>query len=321
MTENPTPLSTEPSEPDQLRLPVGRAEEEIGVLVLQQRNKRKIKLETAARDLKLSLATLERIERGQLDELAPIYRRGYVRNYALYLGLDPEPLLTLIEETEPPALRSVLAGRKRPPRFDKALKFSTYLIVTTLIVPPLVLIYIQGGSRFIERESVLSEQLSDTAPGAAEQRVADRVARALSLDVAETTGGSGQTEETTPVAASTLPLNSIRPLRDPAAGFTEPNGETNTGELLPQQTGSVLVIDVLEDSWLEVYAGDGQRLEYDLLRSGDRRRFEAEPPFRLLLGRASAIALELDGKPVAFEGQDRADVTSFDLLADGEIRR
>ncbi|MEE4638843.1 MAG: helix-turn-helix domain-containing protein [Wenzhouxiangella sp.] len=322
MTENVTPSSAEPAEPNQLRLPVGGAEEEIGVLVKQQRVKRKIKLENAARDLKLSPATLERIERGDLEHLAPIYRRGYVRNYALYLGLDPDPLLSLLEAAEPPALRSVMASRKRPPRFDKILKFSTYLIVTTVIVPPLVLIYIQGGSRFIERESVVSEPLSSVAvPSASDQRVADRVARALSLDDTAPAADSVASGDNAPVAASALPLSSIRPLRDPATAFTESTAQTVTAEMPPESTGSVLSIEVLEDSWLEVYSGDGERLEYDLLRGGDRRRFEAEPPFRLLLGRASAVALELDGKPVEFEGQDRADVASFDLLADGVIRR
>jgi cytoskeleton protein RodZ len=302
-------------------LPVGGAEEEIGILLKQQRIKRKITLDKAARDLKLAPATLERMERGELHNLAPIYRRGYVRNYALYLGMDTDPVLSLLEVSEPPALRSVLASRKRPPRFDKALRFSTYLIVTTLIVPPLVLIYIQGGSRFIERESVVSEPLSVTVPSAAEQRVADRVARALALDDAGAAATSGASDDNATVAASALPLNSIRPLRDPATAFTETTDEAVSAELPPEPTGSVLSIEVLEDSWLEVYAGDGQRLEYDLLRGGDQRRFEAEPPFRLLLGRASAIALELDGKPVEFEGQDRADVASFDLLADGVIRR
>ncbi len=324
MTENGNSTSNDLTEPDQLRLPVGRAEEEIGIQIRQQRIKRRVGLETAARDLKLSVATLDRIERGELDQLAPIYRRGYVGNYARYLGLDPDPLLALIEAAEPSVMRPVLPGRRRQPRFDRILKFSTYLIVTTLIIPPLVLIYIQGGSRFIEREPVITEQLPAASAGASEQRIADRVARALSMDDVPARSGPGSTGEdgevVAPVAASALPLASIRPLRDPAAPDTDPEAERGSSGI-DQPTGSVLDIEVLEDSWLEVYAGDGQRLEYDLLRSGDRRRFEAEPPFRLLLGRASAVALTLDGEPVDFDGQDRADVATFDLLADGGIRR
>ncbi|MFW5816278.1 MAG: RodZ domain-containing protein [Wenzhouxiangella sp.] len=321
MTENENPTSNDIPQPDQLRLPVGRVDEEIGIQVRQQRLNRRIRLETAARDLKLSVATLERIERGELDQLAPIYRRGYLRNYACYLGLDPEPLLGLIEDIEPSPLRPVLPGRKRAPRFDRFLKFSTYLVVTTLIVPPLVLIYIQGGSRFIEREPVISEQPPSSEAGPSERRIADRVARALALEEGSEPAPADASEPAAAVSASALPLSSIRPLHDPTAPLSATDPETPSAQPTPEASGSVLLIEVLQDSWLEVYAGDGQRLEYDLLRGGERRRFEADPPFRLLLGRANAIALELDGQAVEFEGQDRADVASFDLLADGKIRR
>ncbi|MFP4207650.1 MAG: helix-turn-helix domain-containing protein [Wenzhouxiangella sp.] len=317
MTENPHDTGGESPAPDQLRLPVGRAEEEIGIQLRQQRLKRRLRVETAARELKLSVATVERIERGELDALAPIYRRGYVQNYARYLGLDPEPLLGLLASAEPAVLRPVLPIRKRAQRFDRVLKFSTYLIVTTLIVPPLVLIYIQGGSRFIEREPEINAPMPTSLPSVSEQRIADRVARALALDEKTQTGRAGAAGESTPVAATAMPIGPIRPLRDP--GDLEPSVPESTPGAEPP--GAVLAIEVLDDSWLEIYGGDGERLEYDLLRGGDRRQYRAEPPFRLLLGRASAIALKLDGQPVEFEGHDRADVASFELLADGQVRR
>ncbi len=309
------PASTVVPEPNQLRLPVGRAEEEVGIQLRQQRLKRRLGLEEAARRIRLTPLALERMEKGELDQLAPIYRRGYVRNYATFLGLDPAPLLELIEQPEPAQLRQVLAVPRRQPKFDRYLKFATYLVVTTLIVPPIVWLYVQGGSRFIEPEPVAGMELAESAPGAVEQRNASRIARALALDdgndpAESSSGGSA-------VAASALPLAAIRPLRDPAAA--EPDAVAPDSEALEEGL-SVLVIDLRADSWLEVYAADGERLEYDLLRAGDRRRFEAKPPFRLLLGRASAIALEVDGQTVEFDGQDRADVTSLELLAGGEVR-
>ena len=318
MIDNQQSTSVYRPEPDQLRLPVGRAEEEVGIQLRQQRLNRRLDLKEAAERLKLSPSTLERMEKGELDQLAPLYRRGYVRNYAEFLGLDPEPLLDLIEQVQPAALRQVLSQPRRAPKYDRYLKVATYLVVTTLIVPPLVLLYLQGGSRFIESETSALLESAPSAAGGLEQRNASRIARALSLDNApESSEREGQS---TPVAASTLPLNAIRPLRDPAQPEADSADADETGELLVDDGRSVLSIHLLEDSWLEVYAGDGERLEYDLLRAGDRRRFEAEPPFRLLLGRASAIALELDGQAVEFEGQDRADVTSLELLAGGEIR-
>ena len=307
--------SPPPPEPSQLRLPVGNAEEEVGLQLRQQRLKRRLSLEEAARRIRLTVPILERIEKGELDQLAPIYRRGYVRNYATFLGLDPDPLLAYIEQASPSELHQVLAQPKRPIRLEKYLKFATYLIVTTLIIPPIVWLYIQGGSRFIEPEPVVATDLPAGEPGIVDQRNASRIARALALD--EGQQSEAPSASASAVAASTLPLSAIRPLRDPA----DEQAAEAEAELPPLADGlSVMLVEIQADSWLEVYAGDGQRLEYDLLRAGDRRRFEAEPPFRLLLGRANAVTLELDGHPVEFDGQDRADVTSLEVLASGEVR-
>lgn len=318
MTSSPNETSQHEPVPSQLSLAVGRAEEEIGARLRHQRLKRRLSIEDAARGLRLASSILEQIERGELQGLAAIYRRGYVRNYARFLGLEPEPLLELLDVEELPALRPVLTTGRHAPNFDKYLKFATYAIVTTLIIPPLAWFYVQGGSRFMERDPVAMTQAvdvaEDTGPAA---RNSNRIARALALE-------EGEEREASPsyVSASALPLVA-RPVRDPAAG----NRPADPDALPPAFVGpdpdrrSVLMIELLDDSWLEVYGADGRRLEYDLLRAGERREFRAEPPFRLLLGRANAVALELDGMALSFDGQDRADLVSLEVQADGRIQR
>ncbi|MEE4295416.1 MAG: RodZ domain-containing protein [Wenzhouxiangella sp.] len=325
MTENQHLDPRAMPEPDQLRLPVGRVEEEVGIQLKQQRQKRKLSLEQAARALKLPATSLDKLERGEFDDLAPIYRRGYVQNYARYLGLEPGPLVGLLGEQEPSALTAVMPLPRERIKFDRILKFSTYLIVTTLIVPPLILIYIQGGLRFFDDDpQSASGQIAESVAQASDIRVAERMARALALDTPDQAEGEMDSlQDTTrpPLTATALPVGAIRPLRDPALNPDSADRVASPTEVVESITGSTLILEVLEDSWLEVYAANGERLEYDLLRQGDRREFVAEPPFRLLLGRANAVSLKLDGAPVEFEGQDRADVASFELLADGEIRR
>jgi len=325
MTEEQQTDHRSTAQPDQLRLPVGRVEEEVGIELKRQRNLRRLSLEQVARALKLPAASLDRIERGELEHLAPIYRRGYVQNYARYLGLEAEPLLALLGEQESSKLTSVLPLPKERIKFDRLLKFSTYLIVTTLIVPPLVLIYIQGGLRFFDQEPKSAPgQIAEAVGQASDHRVAERMARALALEVpdqAQDVASESQESSRSAMTATTLPVGAIRPLRDPAVNPDSGSSAARATEDLESVTGSTLTLEVLEDSWLEVYAAGGERLEYDLLRKGDRREFVAEPPFRLLLGRANAVSLKLDGLHVEFEGQNRADVASFELLADGEIRR
>jgi cytoskeleton protein RodZ len=304
--------------PSQLRLPVGATEEEVGARLRHQRLKRKISIEDAARALKLAPATLQEIERGDLGRYESIYQRGYLRNYARFLGLEPEPLVAMLQEADLPPLRTVLPLRSPGPNFERFLKIATYAIVTTLIIPPLVLIYIQGGLDFLDRDRSVVVESSETAVAGGGLVGQTPLPQRSAAAVAER-----DTISTGPVTASALPLTYIRPVRDPVAEdqLQQADLESLASSSEAPDPRSVLLVELLDDSWLEVYAADGRRLEFDLLRAGDQRRFVAEAPFRILAGRASAVNLILDGEVLRFEGQDRGDVVSLELSADGVILR
>lgn len=306
-------------EPSQLSLAVGSAEQEVGARLRQRRLKRRISIEDAARALKLAPSTLLEIEEGELGRFESLYRRGYLRNYARFLGLDPEPLLERVQAIDLPPLKTVLPVGSRGQRFDRFLKIATYVIVTTLIIPPLVLIYIQGGLDFLDRDRALVVDLqdSDVAPV---QSVSG-----LAGPVRPTDGGAERDAAISgPVTASAIPLNALRPVRD-LISEQHPLASEQWSEALPGDEApdprSVLQVELLDDSWLEVYAADGRRLEFDLLRAGDQRRFVAEAPFRLLVGRGNAVRLSVDGEAVQFAGQDRGDVVRFQINADGAVLR
>ena len=306
-------------EPSQLRLPVGSAEQEVGARLRQKRLKRRISIDDAARALKLAPSTLREIEEGELGRFESLYRRGYLRNYARFLGLDPEPLLQLVQSTDLPPLKMVLPVGRTGQKFDRFLKVATYAIVTTLIIPPLVLIYIQGGMVFLDRDRslVVDSQEAVVAPA---QSVAELAvsARAVEGSVERDTAISG------PVTASALPLNYIRPVRDLVSEQLPPAAEAGSGMVSSDEAPdprSVLQLELLDDSWVEVYAADGRRLEFDLLRAGDQRRFVAEAPFRLLVGRGNAVQLSMDGELVQFEGQERGDIVRFEIAVDGAVLR
>ncbi len=305
------------AEPDQLTLPVGAAEEEIGARLRKQRRKRRISVEEAARALKLAPSTLHEIEKGELGRFESLYRRGYLRNYARFLGLDPEPLLQMLRDSDLPPLKTVVPVGKSAPKLDRFLRVATYAIVTTLIIPPLVLIYIQGGLGFLDRERGASVDTETSVVLSTEQ-----VADVLVGDESGEDSVEAVPEPTGPVTASALPLSPIRPVRDPEPTPEAPgsDGEIDASavEEAPDPR-SVLQVELLSDSWLEIYAADGERLEFDLLRAGEQREFSAEAPFRLLVGRGNAVQLSLDGEAVEFDGQGRGDIVRFEIGSDGTV--
>jgi cytoskeleton protein RodZ len=254
--------------------------------------------------LKLPRSIIEAIEDDRMDRIAPIYRRGYLINYARELGEAPERYLGA-DVAAPPPLKGVLptAG---PSRVDRYLRYATYFLGTTLIVPPLVYFFVAGGSRLFDEtpEAVVS----GGTDGAAEVRPVDpstvsgRIARALALG--ETPGEA----DDGPLAASTLPLPALRPAE--STPIEEPTAEA------PQAQPSGLHrvdLELVDDSWVEITDADGQRLEFDLLRAGSERTYEGRPPFRLLFGRANAVRVELDGRAIRFDGDDAGSVAEFAL--------
>lgn len=67
--------------------------EEMGALLRQERERRELSLEKAAAEIKISKKYLVAIETGQTKELPhPVYAKGFVKNYARLLGMDPEAM-------------------------------------------------------------------------------------------------------------------------------------------------------------------------------------------------------------------------------------
>lgn len=68
--------------------------EEIGNILREAREARGASLSEAQEQLKIQTKYLSAMEGGRFDELpTSVHARGYLKNYAKYLGLDPQPLL------------------------------------------------------------------------------------------------------------------------------------------------------------------------------------------------------------------------------------
>lgn len=67
--------------------------EEMGALLREERERKGVSLESAALEIKISKKYLVALEEGRTDDLPhPVYAKGFVKNYARLLGLDPEQM-------------------------------------------------------------------------------------------------------------------------------------------------------------------------------------------------------------------------------------
>ncbi len=87
----------------------------VGETLQAARERKGVDLYRAERDTKIRLRYLSALEDGDYDELpAPVYVKGFLRNYAIYLGLDPEELLDRWHD-EMEALRTATRVAVAPP--------------------------------------------------------------------------------------------------------------------------------------------------------------------------------------------------------------
>src|SRR6188508_3776411 len=66
----------------------------VGETLQLARERKGVDLYRAERDTKIRLRYLSALEDSAYEDLpSPVYTKGFLRNYAIYLGLDPDELL------------------------------------------------------------------------------------------------------------------------------------------------------------------------------------------------------------------------------------
>ena len=105
--------------------------------LLAARERKGVDLYRAERDTKIRARYLAALERGDYRELpGAVYTKGFLRNYALYLGLDPDEVLLQWrrERGTPPEPQAVIAVPRPIAAPRRGLTFSPSLIVFALLV-------------------------------------------------------------------------------------------------------------------------------------------------------------------------------------------
>lgn len=89
---------------------------EIGQRLAEARESRNITLEQAEQETRIRLKYLMAMEAGEFDALPnPVVARGFLRSYARYLGLDPEPLVEALQGALPESPGVLRPARREGP--------------------------------------------------------------------------------------------------------------------------------------------------------------------------------------------------------------
>ncbi len=242
----------------------------------RERQIREISIEEISSATKISVRLLIALEDGDLERLpAPAFTRGFIRAYALYLGIEPEEKVNAYLADLAGGPREAASPKKARPRsrFFRGRKGSASLMVGGVAAILLVLGFIASPQRHVR-------------PAAASV-VAPRSELVAFKNVDVSTAPTPFLQNSRAVAAAPAPAPAVR-----AGGAAE---DAALAKAPGVTLGITLTLEFSEDSWAKVNA-DGKTILNGMVHRGETRRLQARDGFRLTLGNAGGVRVSVDGR-------------------------
>lgn len=290
-----------------------------GQMLRQQREQRGFSLQDVADELHLDRWVIETLEADRFTVLgAPVYARGHLRKYAQLLELSPEAVLTSYESLSE-SLRVAPADpvpTTMTPQDDR--RFSMWIAVAALAVCVGALAIWRIAEPPQEQRASTATQGPDVAPSAAlpETRVdfAAAPVAAQPEPAVEQVSDAGNTRD---VTAGVLTENAAPAIqRERTAPAVRPDAPP-----VPATAATVeLELVFVEPSWVEVYDSAGDKLMFDIGQPDRPRTLSGSAPLDVLLGKADAVQVAVNGEQVSVPLRSGRDAVRFTVGADGALR-
>lgn len=260
----------QPDDPDERPedAPLVAEPESFGTWLRRQREVREIDLREIADSSKISMSYLQAFEGDRFEVLpSPVFAKGFLRQYARYVGLDPEEVVNFYLAARHPEGEAEQALQPRTPPEPPARNYVLLVVVVIVVLVALV----WGLSVYSKRTRVAAES---PVPEAAAPPP-----RALAEPSVETSP---------PATASSVTAPAAEPVQrrpQPAAAPGPP---------------ILVALDFLSDCWIEAWA-DGDKKVSELKIQGESLLLPAEQLVELKIGDVAAVQVEVNGVPYAIE--------------------
>lgn len=281
-----------------------------------------LSLEEVAHALKLQPRQIVAMEEGDFKVLGSTpHVRGFVRNYARHLGMDPQSVQGLLESQAPLPTHELqgpgdtgvsmpVAGGRKP-------------LTWALAASPLVLVALGAGIlyvfgvnfdrwRTVSSEAPATQSAPAPAPAVVAQPAAAPGPVVPSGDPAPVPAGLAQPAMPAPAMPLPAPVTPAAMPATPIAAAVAPGAAPAMAPVVAANTRRI-VLNFLKESWIEVKQGDGRILLSEKMRGGTTRILEGRPPFSLVIGAANAVQVQYDDRPVDLAPHTKVDVARLTL--------
>lgn len=297
---------------------------EIGTLLRETRERKGLSIEAVEEKTKIAPSVISALEEGNRERFPhPVYARGFVRSYALLLGLDAQDLCAHFSREYP-----VPTEADHPEHHAPKIRVRTHdadHVNTIVRVVAIAGILALGALGWYVFDVYRSRQVTESAPAVQEPAPApapqaqtlppENVPAPLTQmqEVAaepQLPAGAEAVQNASPADAgnaSAAPAAGQAPApaaaKQPEASVVAPAANREQAPSAPAATGGerTLRISASSASWLQARPDD-KVVDY-FLRKGESATITFRDSLSVKFGNAGGVALELDGKPYPFEAK------------------
>jgi len=306
--DEPKPPQGEATPPPAPAEEAPRAKHTIGALLRETRENYGGDLERIAAALRIKPAYLTALEEGRYDRLpAPVYALGFVRAYAIHMGLDGEEAVRRFKQ-EANGLEISRDLVFPIPLADHSIPRKPILIAGLLLLIAAYAVWYyfsSGDSRRPERVSEVPAELMANQPGAGAAPPAPAISppeasaamTSPSKPLLQAPPAPPPPVAATPPASSPPQQQALAPPSTPPANAA-PTASDDANHVFGQAGLPVrIVIHAKSNSWLEVHDRDQNLLFQRLMKPDDVYRVPDRAGLSFMTGNAAALDLTVDGNP------------------------
>jgi cytoskeleton protein RodZ len=284
-----------------------------GARLSEARQAQNLATADVARRLKLSVGQVEALEAGRFQDLpGPIFVRGFIRNYAKLVKLDPDELLQAAADSLPQAaLRPEMPPSQNIPfPGPTARRWPRFAVVIAVIVGLLAIYEFFYNEPPTTVATGSAEDARPAPPPAKARQPAQAAKPPLPKVGAEPQADqpAAHEEATAPIARHAAPAP---PATAPAAIAPPVVVSRQERPVDPDEREVRFVFD--EESWVEVRDRNDRVIFYQLNASGTVRRVSGLPPLTIVVGNAHGVRMTYAGQPIDLARHTKIDVARLTL--------
>ncbi len=278
----------------------------IGAKLAAARRALDLSVADVARQIKLTVPQVQALEANDLARLprSPVIVKGFLRNYAKLVHLDPDVLLGSTHSAAKAAGRGDAAGTVAYAPLDAPHR--SWVKPFVAVVLALVAVVV-GYASYTNQDLLRFFRAGSDEAAPAAGPAPRHAAKSAPADAAKTA---------TAVADAPAPASAFTPAAEPAPALVTstplrpdapPTAAVASGQGIVRLTFS-------RESWVEIRDRDGVRIFSQTNRPGSEQSVQGIPPLQLVVGNASGVKVVWNDQPVDLaQYTAKADIARFTL--------